>query len=99
MQYITLHLSEEIPVETLCQLSGISRRYFVELFGRETGQTVKQYISHARCRRAAELLANSSLQIQEISHYVGYEDNNYFAKVFKQVMGMTPQEYRRREKI
>lgn len=99
VQYITLHLSEEIPVETLCQLSGISRRYFVELFGRETGQTVKQYIAHARCRRAAELLANSSLQIQEISHYVGYEDNNYFAKVFKQVMGMTPQEYRRREKI
>lgn len=99
VQYITLHLSEEIPVETLCQLSGISRRYFVELFGRETGQTVKQYIARARCERAAELLENSSLQIQEISHYVGYEDNNYFAKVFRQNMGMTPQEYRRRKKI
>lgn len=99
VQYIGLHLSEEISVETLCRLSGISRRYFVELFGRETGQTVKQYIAHARCQRAAELLANSSLQIQEVSHYVGYEDNNYFSKVFKQTMGMTPQEYRQRKKI
>ena len=59
---------------------------FVRLFGKETGKTVNQYIMQLRCERVAELLQNSQLLVQEISSYVGYEDNNYFAKVFKNVM-------------
>ena len=50
-----------------------------------------------RCERAADLLQNSQLLIQEISHYVGYEDNNYFSKIFKATMGVSPLEYRRRK--
>lgn len=95
VQYIETHLSQPISVETLCQLNGISRKHFVHLFGKETGKTVKQYIAQARCERAAELLENSRLLVHAISGYVGYEDNNYFAKIFKSVMGMTPQEYRK----
>lgn len=95
VQYIETHLSQSISVDTLYQLSGISRKHFVHLFSKETGKTVKQYIAQVRCERAAELLKNSQLHIHEISSYVGYEDNNYFAKVFKSVMGISPQEYRK----
>ena len=95
VQYIETHLSQSISVDTLCQLNGISRKYFVQLFSKETGQTVKQYIARIRCERAAELLENSQLLIHEISGYVGYEDSNYFTKVFKNVMGVSPQEYRK----
>ena len=95
VQYIETHLSQPISVDTLCQLNGISRNHFVHLFSKETGKTVKQYIAQARCERAAELLENSQLLVHDISNYVGYEDNNYFAKVFKSVMGVSPQEYRK----
>lgn len=95
VQYIEIHLSQPISVDTLCRLNGISRTHFVHLFSKETGRTVKQYIAQARCECAAELLENSRLPVHEISSYVGYADNNYFAKVFKNVMGVSPQEYRK----
>ena len=97
VQYIETHLSQSISVDELCRLNDISRKHFVQLFGKETGKTVNQYIMQLRCERAAELLENSQLLVQEISSYVGYEDNNYFAKVFKNVMGVSPQEYRKRK--
>lgn len=96
VQYIETHLSQTITVDALCRLSGISRKHFVRLFGKETGKTIKQYIAHSRCERAAELLKNSRLPVHEISGYVGYEDSNYFTKVFKSVMGASPQEYRKK---
>ena len=99
VQYIEVHLSQPIEVETLCKLNNISRKHFVHLFGKETGKTVSQYVTQARCERAAELLENSLLQINEIGRYVGYEDQSYFARVFKEFMGMTPHQYRRMKKI
>ena len=99
VQYIEVHLSQPVEVETLCKLNNISRKHFVHLFGRETGKTVSQYVTKARCERAAELLENSPLQIYEISSHVGYEDQSYFARVFKEFMGMTPQQYRKVKKI
>jgi transcriptional regulator araC family len=46
-------------------------------------------------RKAALLLKETALQVQEISNYVGYPDNNYFIKVFKKMYNMTPSEYRK----
>lgn len=94
VQYINTHLSQSISVDSLCQLNNISRQYFVQLFKKETGKTVKQFVNQVRCDRAAELLGDSRLLIQDISHYVGYEDTSYFGRVFKNIMGVTPQEYR-----
>lgn len=95
VQYIDLHLGQQIDAETLSKLSNISRRHFVQLFSKETGQTINQYVMKIRCERAADLLQNSPLQINEISRYVGYEDQSYFSRLFKGVMGVTPQEYRK----
>ncbi len=97
VEYIDTHISQDITVHTLCELNHVTRKYFAKLFSQETGKTVKQYLMQVRCERAADLLQNSQLLIQEISHYVGYEDNNYFSKIFKATMGVSPLEYRRRK--
>ncbi len=99
VQYIEVNLSQPISIDALCRFCGVSRKQFVRTFTQETGKTVKQYVSTARCERAAELLANSRLMVQDISAYVGYEDNNYFSKVFKSVYGVSPQEYRKQKSI
>lgn len=64
-------------------------------FKKETGLTFGSYIAKKRCEKAALLLKETALQVQEISNYVGYPDNNYFIKVFKKMYNMTPSEYRK----
>ena len=86
-------------MDTLCELNGITRQRLGALFKKEIGKTVKQYIMQRQCECAAGLLQDSRLQVQEIGRYVGYEDGVYFARVFKSVMGQTPQEYRNQKKI
>ena len=44
--------------------------------------------------KAKELLADISVNVKDISQRVGYRDSNYFAKVFKRIVGVTPSEYR-----
>ncbi len=52
-------------------------------------------IRQLRCGQAARLLRETDTPIAEISAYVGYPDSNYFIKVFKKTLGMTPSEYRK----
>ena len=95
VQYIEMHLNQQLDADVLSNLSNISRRHFAQLFSKETGKTVTQYVMQARCERAAELLQNSPLQIYEIGRYVGYEDPAYFSRVFRELMGVSPQQYRK----
>lgn len=97
IQYMKLHLSHPITIEDLCRLNNVTQHYFSQQFKKETGKTVKQYIMHMRCEYAAELLKTSDLPIQTISQSVGYEDTNYFSRVFKSTMGVSPQEYRKQK--
>lgn len=99
VQYIDLNLSKQISVMELADLSHITQQHFTQLFKSETGKTVKQYVTSLRCERAAELLRSSDLPIQDISQYVGYSDTNYFSRVFKHLMRMTPQDYRKQKEI
>lgn len=95
VDYINSNLSSPITSAELSEVAGVTQSYFVQVFGRETGMTVKQYIAKRRCEIASELLLDSKLSIQEIAAYVGYTDNNYFTKVFKSHTGVSPQDYRR----
>lgn len=97
IQYMELHLNYPITIEDLCRLNNVTQHYFSQQFKKETGKTVKQYLMHMRCESAAELLKTSNLPIQIISQSVGYEDTNYFSRVFKSTMGISPQEYRKQK--
>lgn len=92
--YIMLHLSQEITLTKLAQTAGVTPNHLSRQFKLETGYTVSRYIAQKRCEKAAALLRGTSLEIQEISAHVGYLDNNYFVKVFKNIYDMTPTAYR-----
>lgn len=96
IDYMSLNLNQQITVAQLAEAAGLTQPYFVQLFGKETSMTVKQYLAKKRCEVAAELLLDSKLNVQQIAAYVGYTDNNYFSKVFKANMGTTPQDYRKK---
>lgn len=92
--YIWMHLGEDLTQERLAGISAVSPGYLSRLFKKETGSTLSKYIAGQRCKKAAELLEQTTLPIQEISRYVGCLDNNYFVKVFRSFYSMTPSEYR-----
>lgn len=94
INHINLNLNSDLSIGLLADLCFISPGYLSTLFKRETGVTLVSYINAQRIDRAAHLLTNSQLSIAEIAEQVGITDVNYFTKLFKRTMDMTPSRYR-----
>ena len=95
VNYVNLNYSQAISLSTLARQFKISPEHLSRLFKKELGETLTEYINLLRVEKAAELLRSSDLNIATISAYVGFQDNNYFAKVFRKQYDMTPSSYRR----
>ena len=77
---------------------GMSQSHFSTVFAQETGLTFTQYLTALRIGKAKELLSATAMRSSEIAFAVGYNDAHYFSYMFKKQTGMTPSEYRKREK-
>lgn len=73
-----------------CNADSLSAR-----FSREVGQTTIEYLTHLRMEQACKLLRESPLTIAEIAWTSGYSDPNYFSRVFKKTIGVTPRNFRK----
>ena len=73
----------------------LSPTYFSVVFGREVGETFIEYLTNVRIRRAMELLRTTSLTSGEIAYQIGYHNPRYFYSVFRKVVGVPPNEFRR----
>ena len=76
----------------------ISPYYFSKLFKEETGSNFVEYLTGLRMDQAKEMLKDENLSMKEICAAIGYSDPNYFSRIFKKNVGLTPTEYREREK-
>ena len=94
VEHLQLNYSQKLSMPSLADLAGYTESYLSRSFKKEVGVTITQYIENLRCKKAAEMLRSGTAPIQEISSYVGYDDNNYFVKVFRRQFGVTPSEYR-----
>ncbi|MCL6457539.1 MAG: AraC family transcriptional regulator [Gorillibacterium sp.] len=94
MDYIRHHVAEDLNLQALAERSRLSERHFFRLFKQRTGQTFHSFVQQARVRTACEYLAGTTLKISAIAENVGYKDLQSFYRVFKQVVGTTPGEYR-----
>jgi AraC-like DNA-binding protein len=66
------------------------------LFKKEVGITVSEYIQQTKIDEVKKLLAYSKTPISEICSLLNFNDQSYFTKVFKKVVGITPKQYRER---
>lgn len=87
-------LSEDFSLEDISRRVEVSPFYFSKRFKEETGENFIDYLTMARMKRAKELLRDPARSIKEISAETGYSDPNYFSKLFKRVVGLTPTEFR-----
>ncbi|MFC0216025.1 response regulator [Paenibacillus chartarius] len=96
-QYINGHYQEDISLTSLSERFHFSPQYIAKKFKEEFNTTVVTYLTELRMEKARSLLAHTGMSLLEISEAVGYTDENYFGKVFKKHMGVTPFQYRRQE--
>ena len=94
VMYINENLSGELGLNILAQKLNLSAGYLSDLFKKDTGTTITEYITDKRMDFARYLLSTTHLQIQTVAQHCGISDVNYFSKVFKKYTGLTPKEYR-----
>ena len=94
--YVRKHYREKIYLEDVAGTLGISPSYLSRLFKKETGQCFQDFINAERVFRAANLLMYSEISLPEIATYVGFPNQSYFGKIFRQAKNMTPKTFRDR---
>ena len=77
-------------------LTGYTEYYLTEKFKKETGYTITNYAKFVKVERAKMLLETTNDSMQEIADALAFSSRNYFTKVFTEVAGMSPTEYRKK---
>ncbi|WP_028562995.1 response regulator [Paenibacillus pinihumi] len=94
--YIMDHMKEEITLAGLAELFHFSPQYLAKKFKEEYGTTIMNYLTRIRIEKACSLLDHTKLSIQEVAIESGFEELNYFSKVFKKHTAFTPSGYRKK---
>lgn len=94
INYIKKNYSRHITLDEIAAESYISKTYLSTLFKKETSYSIFEYINNVRIEKSQSLLTNSKLDILEISNICGFDNQSYFTKVFKKIVGTTPKKYR-----
>lgn len=93
--YLQSHFTEKHTLAELGSMFNINPFYLQKQFKRYIGQSPTEFQIFLRASRAKELMRTTRLPIGEIAYAVGIENMGYFTRLFKQLEGMTPQEYRK----
>ncbi|MDF2838066.1 MAG: two component transcriptional regulator, AraC family [Paenibacillus sp.] len=98
IDYIEEHYAEEISLKSMADLISMDASYVSDLFKRKTGMTLTHYVQHRRIQAAKMLLSETERTVSDIGGLVGFENDNYFIKIFKRWCDVTPNEYRKNQK-
>ena len=94
LEFVEASHSEVITLKEAASLAKMSVPQFVRLFKRVAGMSFVTYLTHVRLSRAARLLKESSLTIAQVACEVGFSDQSYFDRRFKDAFGQTPRDFR-----
>lgn len=94
-KYVHSHLNEDLRVMEVSRQLGVNPDYLSHLFKMETGIRYIDYANQVRIERACERLRFTNDKIYEIGEQCGFENTNYFIKVFKKHTGLTPLDYKK----
>ena len=96
--YITERYMENITLSEVANEIGLSTTYLSKLFKKSTGLGFKEYLLTVRILNAKKLLKETNLSVATIAFECGFNDSNYFSKIFHIYSECTPLQYRKRKK-
>lgn len=97
--YLEKNYTEAVSISGLAALSHYSEKHFVRLFKETMHCLPTDYLTALRLQKARELLRTEASPITDIAIRCGFNDSNYFARIFKKQYKMTPSEYRKAARL
>lgn len=97
--YIAKHYHEPITSKHLADLCHVNESYFCRFFKKSFGKTPLSYLNEYRAEKAAVLLKESQKSITEIALETGFENSNYFTRIFRKIKGISPSAFRKTSTI
>ncbi len=94
INYIRENYVEGVTLEETADTIGITPEYLSTLFVKEMGINFSTFVKEFKISHAKRLLKGTDMKIYEVAEAVGFRDSKYFVKVFKEVQGVSPKEYR-----
>ena len=92
--YIKEHFNQKVAVPDLCSAANVTPQHIIRLFNKYLGQTPIKYINRTKIMSAIEMLRSTDLSVKEISYELGFDNPNYFSRIFTREVGMSPVEKR-----
>lgn len=96
IEYIRQNYASKITVKQIAQSCHCCESYINHTFRKRTGVNINVYINKTRIEHAKNYLLTTAMSISEIAMTTGFSDPNYFSRVFMELLGITPTEFRRR---
>jgi LacI family transcriptional regulator len=96
IQFVQDHFHEPITAEDVAAHAGVSRRHLQNRILADTGRTIRQTITWQRLEHAQGLLVSTRTKIQLVAQRSGFASGESLCKVFRRLVGVTPEEYRER---
>ncbi|WP_168119649.1 AraC family transcriptional regulator [Paenibacillus sp. HB172176] len=93
IDYMVNHYNENITVEELAKLAGLSVSHYTRLFKKYVNNSPIHYLTQLRMDRAKELLTLSDYKLKALAQSIGYSDELYFSRLFKKFVGISPSQY------
>lgn len=95
LKYIQHNIEKEITIDSIAEMTCLSKDHLIRLFKSECGQSPLQYINHRKVELAETLLATTDLSIKQIANRLSFGDSSYFTRLFHKITGTTPAAYRK----
>jgi AraC family transcriptional regulator len=99
MEYLEAHMTQDISLEEMAKLVGLSQSQFARSFKTSTGMPPYKWSLDARIKRAQELLLRCREPIAFIALQTGFADQSHFTKTFRRATGATPKDWQRSRKL
>ena len=90
INYLNQHLSENFSLDDIAKELGVSSSHMSHCFKEATGISIVDHLNRLRCYTAKNYLMHSNKKINEIAELCGYQNNSYFARTYKKIIGYAP---------
>jgi len=88
-------IEDDLTLEEMAESVELSIPHFSQMFRKSTGQSPHQFVLRHRVERAKEILRTPELRVLDVAVACGFKTQQHFARVFRQMCGVSPTEYRR----
>lgn len=94
IDFLSSRIDSSLTLKEIANSVNLSSSHFSYLFKNKTGFSPIEYFNHLKAQKACQYLLFTNLRIKEIALKLGIDDSYYFSRMFKKVMGVSPDQYR-----